>query len=407
MTVYDLEKLELAYAPPYSSAKDPVNIAGFAAANVLKGQSKLIHWDKITSLDPGKSQLIDVRTEEEYDLGTIEGAVNIPLDELRNRLDEISKDKSIYVFCQVGLRAYVALRILEQKGFKNVANLSGGYKTYELAVQEQSNIDLYEYDLILKDDEIRQAKCQTGNCCGKEMLVVDACGLQCPEPIIRTYKAINTLKFNESLTIKSTDPAFEKDIRTWCDKTGNKLLSVNFEQGVYSAVIRKERQERNVSSMKVNDSKTMVIFSNDLDKAIASFIIANGAAAMGRKVTMFFTFWGLNILRSSNKTNVKKDLFGKMFGFMMPKGSRKLSLSKMNMGGMGAAMIRFIMRKKNVASLEDLIAQAQANGIELIACNMSMDIMGIKREELIKGVQLGGVASFLGSAEESDMTLFI
>ncbi len=92
---------------------------------------------------------------------------------------------------------------------------------------------------------------------------------------------------------------------------------------------------------------------------------------------------------------------------MMPKGSRRLSLSKMNMGGMGAAMIRFIMKKKNVTSLEDLIAQAQANGIELIACNMSMDIMGIKREELIEGVQIGGVASFLGSAEESDMTLFI
>jgi NADPH-dependent 2,4-dienoyl-CoA reductase/sulfur reductase-like enzyme/peroxiredoxin family protein/rhodanese-related sulfurtransferase/TusA-related sulfurtransferase len=407
MTVYDLEKLELAYAPPYSSAKDPVNIAGFAAANVLKGHSKLVHWDKIASLDPAKVQLVDVRTKEEYDLGTIEGALNIPLDELRNRLDEISKDKGIYVFCQVGLRAYVALRILAQKGFKNVMNLSGGYKTYELAMQNQSNIDLYEYDLILKDDEIRQAKCQTGTCCGNETLVVDACGLQCPEPIIRTYKAINTLNFNESLTVKSTDPAFEKDIRTWCEKTGNKLLAINFEQGVYSAAIRKERQERNVSSMKINDSKTMVIFSNDLDKAIASFIIANGAAAMGRKVTMFFTFWGLNILRSFDKTNVKKDLFGRMFGLMMPKGSRRLSLSKMNMGGMGAAMIRFIMRKKNVASLEDLIAQAQANGIELIACNMSMDIMGIKREELIEGVQIGGVASFLGSAEESDMTLFI
>lgn len=407
MTVYDLEKLELAYAPPYSSAKDPVNIAGFAAANVLKRHSRLIHWDKIASLDLGKTQLIDVRTEEEYDLGTIKGAVNIPLDELRSRLDEIPKDKSIYVFCQVGLRAYVALRILEQKGFKNAANLSGGYKTYELATQEQSNIDLYEYDLILKDDEIRQVKQQFNSCCGNGTMVVDACGLQCPEPIIRTYKAINSLNFNESLIVKSTDPAFEKDIRTWCDKTGNKLLSISFEQGVYSATIRKERQERSVSSMKVNDSKTMVIFSNDLDKAIASFVIANGAIAMGRKVTMFFTFWGLNILRSPKVTGVKKDLFGRMFGLMMPKGARRLSLSKMNMGGMGAAMIRFIMKKKNVTSLEDLIAQAQANGIELIACNMSMDIMGIKREELIEGVQIGGVASFLGSAEESDMTLFI
>jgi len=407
MTVHDLEKLELAYAPPYSSAKDPVNIAGFTASNILKGHNQVFHWNQIPSFEPQNTLFIDVRTKEEYDLGTINGAVNIPLDELRARLDEIPKDKNIYVFCQVGLRAYVALRILSQKGYKNVANLSGGYKTYELAVQDQSNIDLYEYDLILKDDEIRPAKSQSDSINTESMICVDACGLQCPEPIIRTYKAVNSLNYGESLTVKSTDPAFDKDIRTWCDKTGNKLLEIKFDQGIYSAVIQKERQDKIVSALKANDSKTMVIFSNDLDKAIASFIIANGAAAMGRKVTMFFTFWGLNILRKSGSAKVKKDLFGKMFGFMMPRGSRKLSLSKMNMGGMGAAMIRFIMKKKNVTSLEDLISQAQSSGIELIACNMSMDIMGIKKEELIEGVQIGGVASFLGSAEESDMTLFI
>ena len=407
MTVHDLEKLELAYAPPYSSAKDPVNIAGFTASNTLKGHSKLIHWNQIHSINHADTILVDVRTKEEYDLGTIQGAVNIPLDELRGRLAEIPQDRNICLFCQVGLRAYVALRILLQKGYKNVFNLSGGYKTYELAIQEQSNIDLYEYDLILKDDEIRPAKSQSDNSTIDSTIIVNACGLQCPEPIIRTYKAVNSLNYGESLTVKSTDPAFDMDIRTWCEKTGNTLLDFKFEQGVYSAVIRKERQERNVASVKTNNSKTMVIFSNDLDKAIASFIIANGAAAMGRKVTMFFTFWGLNILRKSDSTNVKKDLFGKMFGLMMPKGSRKLSLSKMNMGGMGAAMIRFIMKKKNVTSLEDLIVQAQGSGIELIACNMSMDIMGIKKEELIEGVNIGGVASFLGSAEESDMTLFV
>jgi peroxiredoxin family protein len=156
-----------------------------------------------------------------------------------------------------------------------------------------------------------------------------------------------------------------------------------------------------------NNGKTMVVFSNDLDKAIAAFIIANGAAAMGRRVTLFFTFWGLNILRKTAKVNVGKDILGKMFGFMMPRGSSRLSLSKMNMGGIGAKMIRFIMKKKNVLSLEELIEQAKANGVNLVACNMSMDIMGIRKEELIDGVQIGGVASFLASAEKSDMSLFI
>jgi peroxiredoxin family protein len=151
----------------------------------------------------------------------------------------------------------------------------------------------------------------------------------------------------------------------------------------------------------------MVVFSGDLDKALASFIIANGAAAMGRKVTMFFTFWGLNILRKREKSAVKKTLIEKMFGAMMPRGSGKLKLSKMNMLGMGSAMMRGIMKKKNVASLDSLIEQAIKNGVKLVACTMSMDVMGIHREELIDGIEYAGVASFLGAAETSDATLFI
>nr|WP_279230332.1 DsrE/DsrF/DrsH-like family protein [Thermohalobacter berrensis] len=151
----------------------------------------------------------------------------------------------------------------------------------------------------------------------------------------------------------------------------------------------------------------MVVFSGDLDKAIASFIIANGAAAMGRKVTMFFTFWGLNVLRKSEKVNVKKGFMDKMFGMMMPRGSKKLKLSKMNMAGMGPKMIRKVMKDKNISSLEELIQQAIKAGVRIVACNMSMDVMGISKEELIDGVEIGGVASYLGAAEESDVNLFI
>jgi CoA-disulfide reductase len=157
MTVYDLEKLELAYAPPYSSAKDPVNIAGYTAANILKGDCSVFHWHEIASLDMGKTLLVDVRTQMECGLGTIEGAVNIPVDELRERLAELPKDKALYIFCQVGLRGYVACRLLKQKGFKTVSNLSGGYKTYQLAIQKQSNEDIYEYDRIMEDDLIKAA----------------------------------------------------------------------------------------------------------------------------------------------------------------------------------------------------------------------------------------------------------
>ncbi|HYF82058.1 MAG TPA: DsrE/DsrF/DrsH-like family protein [Clostridia bacterium] len=154
-------------------------------------------------------------------------------------------------------------------------------------------------------------------------------------------------------------------------------------------------------------SKTMIMFSGDLDKAMAGLIIANGAAAMGDEVTMFFTFWGLNILRRAQKINVRKSFMESMFGWMMPRGAEKLSLSKMNMGGMGTAMMKDIMKKKRVSSLPDLIRSAQDMGVKFIACTMSMDVMGIKPEEIIDGVEYAGVATYLGEADGANVNLFI
>lgn len=132
MTVHDLARLELSYAPPYGSAKDPVNIAGYVASNILDGIVKVFHWHDIDFLDPDKVTILDVRTQEEYRRGTLKGAVNIPLDDLRNRLSELDKSKPVYVFCQVGFRGYVAARILSQNGFRDVYNLSGGYRLFRM-----------------------------------------------------------------------------------------------------------------------------------------------------------------------------------------------------------------------------------------------------------------------------------
>ncbi len=128
---------------------------------------------------------------------------------------------------------------------------------------------------------------------------------------------------------------------------------------------------------------------------------------MGRPVTMFFTFWGLTALRRDNKVKLKKNFMEKMFGAMLPRGSKKLKLSKMNMGGMGTAMMKKIMKDKNIDSLEDMMKKAMENGVKIIACSMSMDVMGIRAEELIDGVEIGGVGTYLGDAEESDVNLFI
>ncbi|ADL67824.1 FAD-dependent pyridine nucleotide-disulphide oxidoreductase [Thermoanaerobacterium thermosaccharolyticum DSM 571] len=408
MTVYDLEELELSYAPPYSSAKDPVNMAGFAASNILRGDISVFHWDEIENIDMSKSIILDVRTDMEYELGNIKGSINIPVDELRENLDKIPKDKNIYVYCQVGLRGYIACRILMQNGFKSVKNLSGGYKIYETATSDSSDIT------IRYDDE--QTEC--GMCISSDKkklddsiitLEIDACGLQCPGPIMQTFNAIKNLKDGDILKIKASDPGFENDIKTWCQRTGNTLLDLYHEGRTIVAKIKKNTNDKKVevSQNSEKNDKAIIVFSGDLDKAIAAFIIANGAAAMGRKVTLFFTFWGLNILRKPEKVSIKKDFLSKMFGMMMPRGSKKLKLSKMNMLGIGPKMIRYIMNKKNVASLENLIKQALKNGVRIVACNMSSDIMGITKEELIDGVELGGVASFIGAAEQSDTTLFI
>jgi len=154
-------------------------------------------------------------------------------------------------------------------------------------------------------------------------------------------------------------------------------------------------------------NKTIIVFSDDFDKALASFVIANGAVAMGKKVSIFFTFWGLNVIKKHKKPRVKKGIMGIMFGMMLPKSSKKLTLSKMNMFGMGTAMMRAIMKSQNVTSLEDMVKAAMDSGVEMIACQMSMDVMGVKKEELLEGVNIGGVANYLERADSANVNLFI
>lgn len=408
LSVRDLPNLELCYAPPYSSAKDPVNMAGYIASNIMDGLVDVVYHNEIDELLKNGAILIDVRDAMEREMGYIEGSVNIPLAELRTRLNDIPKDKDIYVTCQVGLRGYLAARILNQNGI-NAKNLSGGYKTYSQVygsnivqsgcsfadVDDTGVIKHHEVDV---EDIIPDVK-------------IDARGLQCPGPISRVYKAVESMNDGQVLEILATDPGFSKDIEAWCAKTGNTMISSKFENKSFRVLLKKGKKHEALSE-KVNiqnekDGATLVVFSGDLDKALASFIIATGAASMGKKVTMFFTFWGLNVLRKQDAPKVEKDTLEKMFSMMMPNGPAALGLSKMNMGGMGSKMIKHVMEKKNVESLESLISNALDMGVNIVACSMSMDIMGIKQEELIDGIEIGGVAAYLASADDAGINLFI
>lgn len=399
-TVHDLAELEHAYAPPYSSAKDPVNMAGFVAENILNKKSRIIQWRELAEL-PADTIRIDVRTHDEYKLGTIPGFINIPVDELREHLDELPKEKPIVVTCAVGLRGYLAYRILVQNGFKHVRNLSGGYKTWSVATAPIKEI-------VSHKPEIPESTSYGNSDSQINLLKVDACGLMCPGPVMQLKKSYKALKIGEQLQITATDQAFGKDVTSWCKMTGAELVALENKNGVVAATIRKQEKTASCEISRNNaDNKTLIVFSDDLDKALASFVIANGAASTGKKVTMFFTFWGLNVIKKQHKPTVTKDIFGKMFGWMLPTHSGKLKLSKMNMGGAGSWMMRLIMKRKRIDSLESLIQQAIDNGVEMIACTMSMDVMGVQKEELMDNVTLGGVASYLERAEEANVNLFI
>lgn len=405
-TIYDLISLEQAYAPPFSSAKDPIAIAGYTAANIISGKMPVIYWREIDSLDRSKVQIIDTRTPAEFELGTISGAVNIPVDDIRERLNEIDKNKPVVVFCAVGLRGYIAARILMANGY-DVRNLSGGYKTYQLATQDLT----CNTETECNDNPSCSCEGTSNTSCNapQTTLSVDACGLQCPGPIMKLKQAIDKMQPGETIEVKATDPGFPSDAKAWCKSTGNAFLSETCQNGCHTIIIKKQQTAANpqTTCAPAEKNKTLICFSDNLDRAIATFILANGAAATGGKVSIFFTFWGLNVIKKKHGPAVKKTFTEKMFARMLPKSSNSLSLSKMNMMGMGSKMIRGIMKKKNIDSLESLIQQAMANGVEFIACQMTMDMMGIKKEELLDGVTVGGVASYMQKAEESGVNLFI
>lgn len=399
--VSDLVRTEHAYAPPYSSAKDPVALAGYVAENVLSGRMTPIYWREVCDMDRSAVTLVDVRTPEEFAAGAVEGAINIPLDSMRQSLDRIPADKPVVVYCAVGLRGYLASNILRQHGFKDVRNLIGGLKTYRAAT---SGIEtprpfasrVSEETAVPDKSDMSVA------------LKVDACGLSCPGPILRLKEAIESVNEGQVLEITSTDPGFVRDAEAWCVSTGNTFLSKDSSKGIHVIRVRKgDILKENVCADTGRKGKSFILFSDDLDKVLATFVLANGAAATGEKVTIFFTFWGLNAIKKQKKPKVTKDIFGKMFGMMLPGDSRKLKLSKMNMAGIGSKMMRHIMKKKNVESLESLRDMAIANGVEFIACQMSMDVMGVDKEELLDNVTIGGVATYMNRAEDSSLNLFI
>ena len=401
--IMDLKNLELAYAPPFSSAKDPVNMAGFVAENLLTGKVAFSAWD-VVEKDPD-SVLLDVRETAELMAFSLPNGKHIPLGQLRNRLKELDPSRQIIVFCAIGVRAYNAARILMQNGFPNVRLYPGGVRFYQSTHYQADGVVPSVQTQYSDSGMIDSGMMKTNNVPTLAMRL-DCSGMQCPGPIMKVFETMKEMPHGSIMEVSASDPGFSRDIGAWCRRTGNELMACEHRGSDYVALVKKGSPVSPVIK-ETAEGKTLIVFSGDLDKVLASFIIANGAAAMGRPVTMFFTFWGLTALRKAEKQPVSKSLMESMFGTMLPRGSKKLKLSKMNMGGIGTAMMKKIMNDKNVDSLETLIQKAMKSGVKIVACTMSMDVMGIKEEELIEGVELGGVGAYLGDAEESNVNLFI
>ena len=413
-SIYDLKELELAYAPPYSSAKDPVNMLGFVAENIIQNKVKFSKWNDIDPSKQNEYTLLDIREEAEHMVFDMPGTITIPQGQLRKRINELNKNDNIIILCSIGVRSYNAARVLMENGFKNVLVYPAGTNFYKSMYYDYFNKSEKEDN----DDmavTINASEKETDESVGiKASIQVDCSGLQCPGPIMKVYETMKSADDGDIIQVSATDSGFAKDVEAWSRRTGNTLLKVEKKGKSNIVYLQKgtghkmpEKAEGKTEVQTPNDGKTIIVFSGDMDKVLASFVIANGAAAMGRPVTMFFTFWGLNVLRKSEPQNIKKPFIDTMFGKMMPQGVNKLKLSKMNMGGMGTAMMRKVMKDKNIDSLEDLIKKAMDNGVKMIACTMSMDVMGITKEELIDGVELAGVGTYLGDAEESNVNLFI
>ena len=404
-TIYDLMAVEHCYAPPFSSAKDPIAMAGYVANNILSKKMDIVSWREVKELDLEKVTLIDVRTVDEVAMGTIPGSINIPVDELRSRMIEIPKDKPIVIFCAIGLRSYLASNILKANHFNDVKYLSGGYTTYSAAVAPIVNqeLPLFKGPKLADDAQVsfmREVK---------NMITIDATGLQCPGPILKLRKAVDDANSGDQITVTSTDPGFIRDVEAWCNSTQNLLISTSSDKGIYEAIVEKgiKRATQGATLSTGEKNRTFIMFSDDLDKALATMVLANGAAASGDKVTIFFTFWGLNVIKKVNKPKLKKGFFDKMFSFMLPSHSLKLKLSKLSMWGLGDRLMRHLMKEKGIDSLESLREQALQNGVEFIACQMSMDMMGIRKEELLDVVTVGGVATYMERADDARINLFI
>jgi peroxiredoxin family protein/TusA-related sulfurtransferase/rhodanese-related sulfurtransferase len=378
MTVYDLETLELSYAPLFGAAKDPVNMVGFVAANTLRGDLEVWQASEYPQATEG-ARIIDVRGPGEFAICHLPGAENVPLKDLRRLQEGWDRATPIRLYCSVGFRSYLAYRSLVQRSFLDVKSLSGGMRTFRAFHDvAPTEIDGPVAVTSYAEDVPESAACGV-------FVDLDCTGLACPGPIMKLQERITVLAPGDEILAHVSDAGFGLDAPAWAAKNGHTILALTPEGSGYAARIRKGGPAAGPATgpalsgpaARMKDKKSFVVFSGDLDKVLAAFILANGAVAMGDEVSMFFTFWGLNALRRENAPARERSAVARMFGAALPSGADHLKFSTLHVLGSGTALMKKVVKQHNVASLPELIASAQAAGVRLVGCTMTMDLLGI------------------------------
>ncbi|MBO7690179.1 MAG: DsrE/DsrF/DrsH-like family protein, partial [Clostridia bacterium] len=289
---------------------------------------KRITAEEFANLDFSKYTLLDLREPDEVLVHGIEGAINLPFSQIGTKLSDVPKDKPVIVYCRVGDWSEEVAEILADRGYEAI-NLEDGYKAYRAYLESQAAPA--EKAEAPKPEPVAAPAAEAPKAAPEaapaEVVFIDAKGLKCPGPIVKVADALKDLPDGTTVSIEATEDAFYSDIAVWAERTGNTLVSNDYDPSgpLVKTVITKggnaaaaEKTDGPALYEPREHEKTMVVFSGDLDKTIAAFIMANGAAALGRPVTIFFTFWGLNVLRRPEKVSVKKNLIETAFGLMMP-----------------------------------------------------------------------------------------
>ena len=404
LTVDDLSLTQLCYSPPFGSARDVVNIAGLAARNIRSGFLKPAYT--MTDLPPDV-KLVDVRPSDVASIHPIPNSINIPSAQIAQKAHALDPNIEYRTVCNLGKTSYFAHRHFIHAGLKSTSVI-GGLKIHNKPTPTPPPPST--------PPPTSSTTTTTGSHATSNKTVntimLDCSGLACPGPLLKMKECLTTMPPDTTLHVTATDAGFQSDVKAFAATHNLTIQNLYTEKGVTHADLSTSNgSHTNPSNSLANNNKagaTIVLFSQDYDKAVAAFIIANGAKAMGGDVTIFCTFWGLNVLRDPTRSAGKpKTTIDRLFGMMMPKGVDKLPISNMNFAGIGPILLKDVMKTKHLPQLRGLVKTARQQGIRIVACTMSMDAMGIQESELMDGVEYGGVAAYLEASQKSATNLFI